>query len=318
MTRYIIRRLLLMIPVAFLVTVIVFLLLRLAPGDPVLIYAGEDRDPASLEALRHSLGLDQPLPVQYVDWLAHALQGDFGRSIRSHEQVLPAITQRLPATIELGGVALTLSITIAIVVGSISAVKRNSWIDLLSTGTALGAVSLPNFFLGLVLILLFSLVIRWFPPGGYQPFVDSPVENIRRIVLPAITLAAATTAVNLRQMRSSLIDVLGQDYIRTGRAKGLSEASVVLRHAFKNAMIPVVTVIGIQVGTIIEGAIITESVFSWPGVGRLVVDSIGGRDYPVVQAVVLISALAYMTSTLLVDILYAWLDPRISFGRSRA
>ena len=307
-----------MIPVAFLVTVIAFLLLRLAPGDPVLIYAGEERDPASLEAIRHNLGLDQPLPVQYVAWLTHALKGDFGRSIRSHQEVSQAITERLPATIELGGTALVVSITIAVVVGTISAVKRNSWVDLLSTGIALGGVSLPNFVLGLVLILLFSLVVRWFPPGGYQAFVDNPAENIRRIILPAITLAAATTAVNLRQMRSSLIDVLSQDYIRTGRAKGLSEASVVMRHAFKNAMIPVVTVIGIQVGTIIEGAIITESIFSWPGVGRLVVDSIGGRDYPVVQAVVLISALAYMSSTLLVDVLYAWLDPRISFGRSRS
>jgi peptide/nickel transport system permease protein len=315
MTSYILRRVVLMVPVAFLVTVIAFGLLRLAPGDPVLMYAGEERDPESLNYIRRSLGLDQPLPVQYVVWLSHAAQGDFGRSIRTRQRVGEAIVERLPATFELGLAALTLSITLALVVGTISAVKRNSPVDLVATGFTLAGVSLPNFFLGLLLILIFGLVFRLFPPGGYQPFVAEPTENLRRLVLPAITLATASTAVNLRQVRSTLLDVFSQDYVRTARAKGLSESAVVIRHALKNGLIPVVTLVGLQVGAVIEGAIITETIFLWPGVGRLVVDSISGRDYPVVQAVVLLSALSFMVSNLVVDILYGWLDPRISVTR---
>jgi peptide/nickel transport system permease protein len=302
-----------MIPVAFLVTVIAFLLLRLSPGDPVLIYAGEERDPAVLAQVRRSLGLDQPLPVQYVAWVGHLAQGDFGRSIRTRQRVTEAIVERLPATLELGGAALLLSATVALSVGTLSALKRNSGVDLLATGFAIGGVSLPNFFLGLVLILLFSLVLRLLPPGGYSPFLQDPGDNLRRLILPMITLATAGMAENLRQMRSSMLDVLGQDYMRTARAKGLPQAALVARHALKNALMPVVTLLGIRVGEIIAGAIVTESVFSWPGVGRLVVDSIAGRDYPVVQAVVLLSALAFMVSTLAVDVVYAWLDPRISY-----
>jgi peptide/nickel transport system permease protein len=282
----------------------------------VLIYAGEERDPESLNYIRRSLGLDQPLPVQYVAWLGHAAQGDFGRSIRTRQRVGEAIVERLPATFELGLAALTLSITLALVVGTISAVKRNSLVDLVATGFTIAGVSLPNFFLGLLLILIFGLVFRLFPPGGYQPFVSEPIENLRRLVLPAITLATASTAVNLRQVRSTLLDVFSQDYVRTARAKGLSEPAMVVRHALKNGLIPVITLIGLQVGAIIEGAIITETIFIWPGVGRLVVDSISGRDYPMVQAVVLLSALSFMVSNLIVDILYGWLDPRISVTRS--
>jgi len=312
--QYTIRRLLLMVPVAFLVTVISFALLRLTPGDPVLVYAGEEHDPATLAALRHSLGLDRPLPVQYVLWLERAVQGDFGRSIRTQQPVLEAIVERLPATIELGLAALIISIVVAFVIGIIAALKRNSLFDLLSTGLAIAGVSLPNFFLGIALILFIAVFLRWLPPGGYTPLLQDPLDNVRHLILPAITLATASLAVNLRQIRSSLIEVLSQDYIRTAQAKGLPQRLIVLRHALKNAMIPVITVIGLQVGSIIEGAIITESIFFWPGVGRLAVDSIAGRDYPVVQAIVLMSALSYMVSTLLVDLLYAWFDPRISYG----
>jgi peptide/nickel transport system permease protein len=315
-TQFVVRRIVLMVPVAFLVTVIAFGLLRLAPGDPVLTFAGEERDPETLNQIRRSLGLDQPLPVQYVAWLGHAVQGDFGRSIRTRQRVGEAIVERLPATLELGAAALSLSISVALVVGTLSALYRNSPIDLMATGFTIAGVSLPNFFLGLLLILFFALVLRIFPPGGYQPLAAAPGENLRRLVLPAITLATASMAVNMRQVRSSLLDVFSQDYIRTARAKGLPERSVVVRHALKNGLIPVVTLIGLQIGAIIEGAIITESIFLWPGVGRLVVDSIGGRDYPVVQAVVLLSAISYMFSTLVVDIVYGWLDPRISFGRA--
>ncbi len=314
MTQYILRRLLLMVPVALLVTVIVFVLVRLTPGDPVLVYAGEERDPETLAQIRRSLGLDQPLPVQYVAWLSRAVQGDFGRSIRTRQPVLEAIVERLPATLELGLAALSISVSVALVVGTISALKRNSLLDLLVTGAAIGGVSLPNFFLGITLILVVAVVLRLLPPGGYVPFVQDPIANLRYLILPAITLASASLAVNLRQVRSSLVDVLAQDYIRTARAKGLPERLVIIRHALKNALIPVVTLIGLQAGAIIEGAIITETIFFWPGVGRLAVDSIAGRDYPVVQTIVLFSAVSFMLSTLLVDILYAWLDPRISYG----
>jgi peptide/nickel transport system permease protein len=313
-TRYILRRLVLMVPVAFLVTIIAFSLLRLAPGDPVLVFAGEERDPQSLNQIRRSLGLDQPMPIQYVAWLGRALSGDFGRSIRTRQPVREAIVERLPATLELTSVALLFSVSVATVVGILSAVRRNSVLDLLATGFTIAGVSLPNFFLGLLLILFFSLVLRFLPPGGYAAFISDPTENMRRLILPVITLSAATLAVNMRQIRSSLLDVFGQDYIRTARAKGLSENNVIVRHALKNGLIPVVTLIGLQVGALIEGAVITEQIFSWPGVGKLVVDSINGRDYPVVQAVVLVSALSFMVSTLTVDVLYAWLDPRISYA----
>ncbi|GAC1457114.1 MAG: ABC transporter permease [Candidatus Limnocylindrales bacterium] len=318
MARYILRRLLLMVPVALLVVVIVFALIRLSPGDPVLVYAGEEKDPAALDALRHEYGLDQPMPVQFASWLGHALQGDLGRSLRTRQPVTEAILERVPATLTLGVTALALSISIALVVGTVSALKRNSPLDLLATGFTIAGVSLPNFFLGLVLILLFALVFRLLPPGGYVALASDPADGLRHLILPAITLATASTAVNLRQVRSSLIDVFGEDYIRTARAKGLPRAAIVARHALKNALIPVVTIFGLQIGAILEGAIITESVFSWPGVGRLAVDSIAGRDYPVVQAIVLLSALSFMASTLIVDVLYAWIDPRISFGESAA
>jgi peptide/nickel transport system permease protein len=318
--QYILRRLLLMIPVAFLVTIGVFALARISPVDPVLVFAGEDRDPVQLEAIRHQLGLDQPLPVQYVAWLTHAVQGDLGRSFQNHQRVSEAILERLPATAELGLAALLISVTFALLIGVLSAVKRNSVIDLLSTSVTLMGVSFPSFFLGVLLILLFSYVIpgRIFPPGGYVPLTTDVGDNLRRLVLPAVTLATGSLALNLRQVRSSLLEVFGHEYVRTARAKGLRESTVITRHALKNALIPVVTLVGIQVGAIIEGAVITETIFSWPGVGRLVVQAIPSHDYPVVQGVVLVSALSFMLSTLLVDVLYARIDPRISFESAAA
>jgi peptide/nickel transport system permease protein len=317
---YILRRLLLMIPVAFLVTIGVFALARLSPADPVLVFAGEERDPVALAEIRTQLGLDQPVPVQYVAWLSRAVQGDLGRSFQNRQQVSEAIIERLPATFQLGLAALLISVTFALIIGILSAVKRNSVVDLLSTSVTLMGVSFPSFFLGIVLILLFAYVIpgRIFPPGGYVPFTTDAGENLRRLVLPAVTLASASLAVNLRQVRSSLLDVFGQEYVRTARAKGLRERTVILRHALKNALIPVVTLVGIQIGAIIEGAVITETIFSWPGVGRLVVQAIPSNDYPVVQGVVLVSAVSFMLSTLLVDVLYAWIDPRISYDTAKA
>ncbi len=320
MTQYVLRRLLLMIPVAFLVTVGVFVLVRLAPNDPALTFAGEDKSPATIQAIREELGLDRPMPIQYVAWVSRAVQGDLGRSFQSHQRVSEAIWERLPATAELGVAALLISISIALVVGIVSAIKRNSVVDLLATSVTLAGVSFPNFYLGILLILLFAFVIpgRIFPPGGYVPLVQDPGDNLRRLVLPAVTLATASMAVNLRQVRSSLLDVFGHEYIRTARAKGLRERMVIVRHALKNALIPVVTLIGIQIGAVIEGAFITETIFFWPGIGRLAVTAIPSSDYPVVQGVVLVSAFSFMFSTLVVDLLYAWLDPRISYGAAAA
>jgi peptide/nickel transport system permease protein len=317
---YILRRLLLMIPVALLVTVVVFALARLSPADPAVVIAGEQADPAVLAAIREELGLDKPLPVQYVAWLSHVVQGDLGRSFQTRQRVLEAITERLPATVELGAAAILISVTFALSIGILSAIKRNSVVDLLASSVTLMGVSFPSFFLGIVLILLFAYVIpgRIFPPGGYVPLVEDPFENLRRLVLPAATLATASLAVNLRQVRSSLLDVFGHEYMRTARAKGLRERTVIARHALKNALIPIVTLVGIQVGAIIEGAFITETIFSWPGIGRLAVQAIPSQDYPVVQGVVLVSAISFMLSTLFVDLLYAWLDPRISFESAAA
>ena len=320
MIRYILRRLLLMIPVALLVTMGVFALARISPADPAVVFAGEDRDPNAIAAMRQELGLDQPLPVQYLAWLSKAVQGDLGRSFQNKQRVTEAIIERIPVTFELGVAALTISVTLALVIGILSAVKRNSIVDLLATSVTLMGVSFPSFFLGVVLILLFAYVIpgRIFPPGGFTPITTDLGDNLRRLVLPAITLATGSLALNLRQVRSSLLDVFGHDYMRTARAKGLRESVVVVRHALKNALIPVVTLIGIQIGAIIEGAVITEQIFSIPGIGRLAVQAIPSNDYPVVQGVVFVSALSFMISTLLVDVLYAWIDPRISYSSASA
>ncbi|HET8631853.1 MAG TPA: ABC transporter permease [Thermomicrobiales bacterium] len=313
MTAYIIRRLLLMIPVAFLVSVIIFTLLRLTPGDPITVLMGDEPDRAVIATLRHQYGLDRPIPVQYLSWITRFLHGDMGRSIRTQEPVSEAILSRFPATLELGFAALCFSLAISIPIGILSATKRNSIWDLIGTSFPLLGISIPNFFTGILLILFLALAVHVFPPGGYVPFAEDPAQNIKRLVLPMITLGTPSLAVNMRFMRSGLIDALGQEYTRVARAKGLAERAVVIRHALKNAFIPFVTVVGLQVGALLEGAFITETIFLWPGVGRLAVDSISGRDYPVVQGIVLLSALSFMAMNLIVDVLYAFLDPRIKY-----
>jgi len=312
-TTYLLRRLLLMLPVAFLVTVGVFMLIHLSPGDPALILLGEDRSPAAIAAIHHQLGLDQPLYVQYLIWVGNLAHGDLGRSVTTHQPVWTAITERLPATIELGALALLWSLLVAIPLGTIAAVRRGSISDHLASGITVGGVSIPNFFIGIVLIFLFSVTLRIFPFGGYVPFFDDPYENLRHVLLPAIALGTAGAAINMRFTRSSMIEVLNNDYIRTARAKGASWRRVVFIHALRNALIPVVTIVGLQIGGIIEGAVVTETVFTWPGVGRLVVESIFDRDYTVVQGIVLLAAFSYLFANLLVDFVYAWLDPRISY-----
>lgn len=314
MTAYILRRLLLMVPVAFLVTVGVFMLIHLSPGDPALVMLGEDRTPQAVAEIHRELGLDQPLYIQYAIWLDHIVRGDWGRSITTHEPVAQAILERLPATLELGITALVWSLLVAIPLGTIAAVRRGSVVDQVATGITVAGVSIPNFFIGIVLIFVLSVTLRLFPFGGYVPLTQDPLQSLRHVILPAIALGTAGAAINMRFTRSSMIEVLNLDYIRTAWAKGASWRRVVFVHALKNALIPVVTIVGIQIGGIIEGAVVTETVFTWPGVGRLAVESIFNRDYTVVQGIVLVAAFSYMFANLLVDIAYAWLDPRISYA----
>src|SRR5438067_8199690 len=303
-----------MVPVAFLVTIGVFLLIHLSPGDPALIILGEDRSPQAIAQVHQELGLDKPLYVQYVIWLGHIVHGDWGRSITTHQPVAIAITERLPATFELGITALVWSLLVAIPLGTIAAVRRGSVADQLASGVTVAGVSIPNFFIGIVLIFVLSVSLRLFPFGGYVPFFQDPLESLHHVALPAIALGTAGAAINMRFTRSSMIEVLALDYIRTARAKGASWRRVVFIHALKNALIRVVTIVGLQIGGVIEGAVVTETVFTWPGVGRLAVESIFNRDYTVVQGIVLVAAFSYMSANLLVDLVYAWLDPRISYA----
>jgi len=314
MTTYVLRRLLLMLPVAFLVTVGVFMLIHLTPGDPALILLGEDRSPQAIADIHKQLGLDRPIYIQYGLWLSRMAHGDLGRSITTHQPVSNAITERLPATLELGIVALLWSLAVAIPLGTIAAVRRGSALDYLASGITVAGVSVPNFFIGVVLIFVLSVSLRLFPFGGYIPFATNPIESLRHVVLPAIALGTAGAAINMRFTRSSMIEVLNNDYVRTAWAKGASWRRVVFIHALKNALIPVVTIVGLQIGGIIEGAVVTETVFTWPGVGRLAVESIADRDYTIVQGIVLLAAFSYMFANLLVDLVYAWLDPRISYA----
>jgi peptide/nickel transport system permease protein len=314
MSAYILKRILAMVPVMFLVSLIVFLIIHLTPGDPAIVMLGEEANPQTLAALRHELGLDQPIIVQYGVWVAKVLSGDLGRSIRTNQPVTEAIAQRLPTTIELTLLAMLVSLCIAIPTGIISATQRNSASDLIVTTLALIGVSMPNFFLAILLIFIFALNLRWLPPIGFTPITKDLVANVQGMILPAITLGAATAAVVARLTRSSLLEVLGQEYIRTARAKGLAERAVIYTHALKNAMIPVVTIVGLQIGALLSGAVITETIFVLPGVGRLVVDSIFQRDFPLVQGVVLFGAMVFVVANLVVDVLYSFLDPRIRYS----
>lgn len=314
MTRYIAKRFIAMIPVLLLVSIIVFTLIRLIPGDPAVAMLGEEATPQMIASLRAEFGLDQPIPVQYAIWLGRVLRGDLGQSTRARQPVTQAIVERLPATIELTILSLLISLSLAIPIGIISATQRNSKMDLLSTTLALMGVSMPNFFLALLLSFVLSLNLRWLPNIGYVPITQNLRENLTDMIMPAITLSAATLAIVARLTRSSLLEVLNLEYIRTARAKGLGERLVIIRHALKNSMIPVVTIVGLQVGALLGGAVITESIFVLPGVGKLAVDAIFSRDFPVIQGVVLFFGVVFLGVNLLVDVLYAFLDPRIHYA----
>jgi peptide/nickel transport system permease protein len=316
MMTFLTRRLLLMIPVALLVSFVTFMIIHLIPGDPAQVLLGESATPQTVAALRHQLGLDQPLLAQYFIWLGQALHGNLGESIQLQQPVTQAIIQRLPVTAELGVVALLISVAMAIPLGVLAAGRRNTPIDWLINMSSLIGTAIPNFVLGLLLILFLAVTVRLFPPGGYVPFTEDPLGNLRDLILPAITLATGAVAGNMRQVRASMIEVLGQDYIRTARAKGLGRVRIYFVHALRNALLPLLTIVGLQAGAIIGGAVIIETIFLWPGIGFLAVQSILSKDYPVVQGIVLLSALSYMFVNLLVDVGYGLLDPRISLGAS--
>jgi peptide/nickel transport system permease protein len=311
MIRLVARRLVATIPVLFLVTLGVFLLIHLVPGDPVEVMLGESQDPLARETLRHDLGFDQPVYIQYANWLIRVAQGDLGRSVRTHQTVLEDVSQRIRPTLELAVYAMLIATLVAVPLGILTATHRNSALDSFGTSFALFGICMPNFVLALLLIFVFGVTLHWLPIASFTDPFDNPIAGIKSLTLPAITLGLALAAVITRTLRSSLLESLSEEYIKTARAKGLDSAAVVLRHALKNALIPVVTVIGLQFGTLIGGAVITEYVFAIPGVGRLVVDSIFARDYPLVQGVVLLICIGFIVSNLVVDILYGWLDPRI-------
>jgi peptide/nickel transport system permease protein len=303
---FLIRRAAISIVTLVVISLVVFTGVRMIPGDPARVMAGTDADAAGIEEIREKYGLNDPVPVQYLRWAGLALQGDLGRSIRTRDPVLRTIAQKLPITVELAGLSVLLALAIAIPAGVLAAVRRNTAWDVLASGASLCGVSIPNFWLGIMLILLFGVTLRWLPTSG---FLGWP-----HLVLPAVTLAAFPTALVARLTRSSLLEILGHEYIRTGRAKGLAEWAVVLRHALKNATIPVITVLGLQIGTLLGGAVITESVFAWPGMGKLVVDAIFFRDFPVVQTVLILSATIFVVINLVVDLLYTVFDPRIRYA----
>jgi peptide/nickel transport system permease protein len=317
MPRYIAGRLLALAPVIILVSVATFSFIHLLPGDPVIALlgtSGQSLTPQQLQAKRHDLGLDRPLPVQYVSWAGDALHGDLGRSAVTHQTITQALRDRFPVTLQLAIASFVISLLIAVPAGIVAAYKRNSLLDRLMTVFALAGVAMPSFWLGILLILLFTVQVHWLPPSGFVSFGTSSREWLRHMLLPSITLGAVQAAVVMRQVRSSLLEVLNEDYVRTARAKGLGERRVVLLHALRNAMLPVVTVAGLQVSRLLGGAVIIETVFALPGFGRYGVDAIFIRDYPVVQAVVLVTAVIVVLTNLFTDLLYGVLDPRIRYA----
>jgi peptide/nickel transport system permease protein len=311
---YVLRRLLLAVPVLFGVSLLVFAVMHLAPGDPAAIMLGAQATREDVERLHRDLGLDRPLAVQYARWLGRVLQGDLGRSIPLGREVLPEVLTRFKATLILTGGALLVALVIGVPAGIVSATHQYSWLDRLSMGIAVTGVSLPVFWTGIMLIIVFSLTLRWLPSSGmFSPYGGDLTDLLWHLVLPAVTLGTASAAALARMTRSSVLEIVRQDFVRSARAKGLAERAVVGRHVLKNAVNPVVTVLGIQIGTLLGGAILTETVFSWPGLGSMMVRAIQARDYPLVQGGVLLIATTFVGVNLLVDLLYAVFDPRIRY-----
>jgi peptide/nickel transport system permease protein len=314
MTGYILRRLVLMIPVLIIVAVIIFGLIHITPGDPAAVMAGEDATASDVEEMRERLGLNEPLHIQFFEWTLDAIRLDFGDSIFLRQPVTEAMMERVQPTFLLTLYALTLALLISIPAGVIAAVKRNSLVDRLLMVMSISGAAVPSFFFGIVLILLFAVILGWLPSGGYVDIGDDPIQHFKIMILPTIALGFSTAGLLSRMVRSTMLDVLKEDYVRTAYAKGLPNRHVVLLHALRNAMIPAMTVLGISLAGLLGGSVVIETVFSLPGMGRLVVQSIGRRDFPVIQGVVLITAVIQLFVMLLIDVLYVYVDPRVRYG----
>ena len=311
MLSFILRRILIAIPTILLISVFVFSLQKLLPGDPVLAMAGEERDAEVLEYLREKYRLNDPIPVQYVTWVGNALRGDLGISLRTNQPVTELIAEKLPVTIQLAVMAILFALVIGIPAGILSAVKKGTVIDYIANIVALSGLSIPNFWLGIMLILLVSVRLDLLPASGYVPLSEDPVKSITTMLMPAFVLGTALAATLMRHTRSAMLGVLKSDYVRTARAKGLHERRVVLKHAFRNALTPIVTLTALLFGELIAGAVLTEQIFTIPGFGKLVVDAVFNRDYAVVQGIVLVTAVGFIVMNLLADVAYVLLNPRL-------
>ena len=311
MIEFLVRRAFISAITLLLISLIVFTGVRMIPGDPARVLAGTDADAAGLEEIREKYGLNDAVPVQYLRWLALAVRGDLGESIRTRQSVTSTVAIKLPITIELACLSLLVAVGVAIPAGVLAAVRRNTVWDVLASGISLCGVSIPNFWLGIMLILFVSVRMGWLPASGFVPIAEDPLGNVKRMIMPAFVLGTALAAVLMRQTRNAMIEILSAEYIRTARAKGLAQYAVVVRHALRNGLIPVVTILGLQTGALMGGAVVTEQIFVIPGFGRLIVESVFTRDYPLVQGVVLITASSYVLINLLVDISYTVLNPRL-------
>jgi peptide/nickel transport system permease protein len=309
---YVLQRVVQLLPVLLVIATLVFFIFHVIPGDQATARLGAGADPASVANLRHQLGLDRPVYQQYFDWLGKAVRGDLGKSYINEQPVVSLVLEKFPATLELAFLGVLLSLLISVPVGTIAALRRGSWIDQVARMVALVGYCVPRYWLAVLMILAFAVRIRWFPAAGYVAFTEDPAQNLRYAALPTFALAATLAAVQMRFLRSSLLDVIGQDYVRTAYAKGLAHRSVVVRHALKNALIPFVTVVGLQFAQLLGGLVVVEQIFNWPGVGWLMVQSITQRDVATVQGAVLLIATGFVLVNLLVDVAYTYLDPRIN------
>ena len=311
MLMFILRRLLSAIPTLILVSLFVFTLQKLLPGDPVLAMAGEERDPAVMEYLRDKYRLNDPIPVQYLNWVGNVLTGDFGTSLRTEQPVTTLLASKLPVTLELAVLALLIALLIGIPTGIISAVRKGTVVDYGANVVALSGISIPHFWLGILLIMVFAVKLQWLPASGFVPMGEDFGQNLKTLILPAFVLGAGLSGILMRHTRSAMLEVLRTDYVRTARAKGLFPRTVILKHALRNALMPIVTLTTLLFGELLDGAVLTEQVFSIPGFGKMIVDAVFNRDYAVVQGVVLCVAIGFLLLNLLADVLYRMINPRL-------
>ena len=318
MTEYIIRRLILMIPTLLLVSIIVFTIMRVIPGDVATHIATRGGEGVAtqdeIQSLREKIGLNDPLPIQYAKFVFGIIKFDVGNSLWSGRPVIAELVSRLPLTVELAVLSILVSVSIAIPVGVLSAIRQDTWVDYLVRIISITGLAMPNFWLGVLIILFLSIYFRWIPPLGYTDFFVDPWKNVQQMIWPALALGVRLSAIVARMTRSTMLEVLREDYIRTAWAKGLRERSVVFKHALKNALLPVITITGLQLGALLGGTVIAETIFTLPGIGRFLIDSINHRDYPVVQTIVMWLAIVFCFVNLTVDVAYAWLNPRIRFN----